>query len=212
MRTDHLLDALVADGATRAAPLGRGFAVALVAGTGVTALSFFALLGPRPDFAAAAETLRFLLKFVETAALAVAALVLVGRMVRPAADPRPGLGLLLAAASLLAGAVVVELAVMPAATWGRRLVGTNWYHCLTLVPLFAIPPFVGLMLAARHGAPTRPRATGAAVGLAAAGIGAFFYAANCTDDSPLFVATWYTLATAFVAGIGALVGGRVLRW
>jgi hypothetical protein len=37
------------------------------------------------------------------------------------------------------------------------------------------------------------------------------YAAHCTDDSPLFVATWYTLATALVTAIGALLGVRFLR-
>ena len=212
MRTEELVDGLVADGGTRPLPLMRGLTVAVVVGVAATAVSFFAFLGPRPDFARAAETLRFLLKFVEAGALATAALVSMARLVRPAADPRLGVVLLLIAAALLAGAVAVELLVMPAASWGARLVGSNWYHCLTLVPLFAIPPFAALMLAARHGAPTRPRLTGAVVGLAAAGIGAFFYAANCTDDSPLFVATWYTLATAFVAGVGAWIGGRVLRW
>jgi hypothetical protein len=38
------------------------------------------------------------------------------------------------------------------------------------------------------------------------------YAAHCSDDSPLFVATWYTLATALVAAIGALAGARFLRF
>jgi hypothetical protein len=40
---------------------------------------------------------------------------------------------------------------------------------------------------------------GAIAGLAASGIAATFYATNCTDDSPLFVITWYPLATGFVA-------------
>jgi hypothetical protein len=44
-----------------------------------------------------------------------------------------------------------------------------------------------------------------------AGLAATLYASHCTDDSPLFVATWYTIATALVTAIGALVGSRVLR-
>jgi hypothetical protein len=212
MRTEDLLGALVADGAVKPAPLGRGFALALVGGAAATAALFFATIGPRPDFAEAARTVRFVLKFVECAALATAALVLVLRLVRPGAAAGVGPVALAVAAALLAGSVVAELFVVPAADWSRRLVGTNWYHCLMLIPLFSIAPFAALVLAARHGAPTRPRLTGAVVGLASAGIGAFFYAANCTDDSPLFVATWYTLATALVTGLGALVGGRVLRW
>jgi len=48
--------------------------------------------------------------------------------------------------------------------------------------------------------------------LLSAGLAATLYAAHCTDDSPLFVATWYTIATAMVAAIGALAGSRMLRF
>jgi hypothetical protein len=53
---------------------------------------------------------------------------------------------------------------------------------------------------------------GATAGLAAAGIGALLYASHCQDDSPLFMATWYVIATVIVALIGALLGTRFLRW
>ncbi|RTL73692.1 MAG: DUF1109 family protein, partial [Bradyrhizobiaceae bacterium] len=43
-------------------------------------------------------------------------------------------------------------------------------------------------------------------------LGATLYASHCADDSPLFVATWYTLAAAFVTLIGAMAGRRVLRF
>jgi hypothetical protein len=46
----------------------------------------------------------------------------------------------------------------------------------------------------------------------AAALAATVYAAHCTDDSPLFVATWYSLAIAFVTVVGAVIGSRVLRW
>ena len=45
-----------------------------------------------------------------------------------------------------------------------------------------------------------------------AGLAATLYASHCTDDSPLFVATWYTVATALVTAIGAFIGSRVLRF
>ena len=50
--------------------------------------------------------------------------------------------------------------------------------------------------------------TGAMAGAAAAGVGALVYASSCPDDSPLFVATWYPLATLICMGAGALAG----RW
>ena len=49
-------------------------------------------------------------------------------------------------------------------------------------------------------------------GLASAGIAATYYASNCTDDSPLFVVTWYPLAAGIVALVGAAAGSRLLRW
>jgi hypothetical protein len=53
---------------------------------------------------------------------------------------------------------------------------------------------------------------GAVAGLAAGGIAATLYAAHCTDDSPLFVATWYTLAIAILTGTGAFAGRVFARW
>ena len=54
--------------------------------------------------------------------------------------------------------------------------------------------------------------TGAIAGLLSAGLAATLYASHCTDDSPLFVATWYTIAALVVAGLGAGIGARVLRY
>jgi hypothetical protein len=90
--------------------------------------------------------------------------------------------------------------------------GHNAMVCMSSIPVIAAVP-LGLMLyAIRQGAPARPARAGAIAGLIAGGIAAFFYAAHCFDDSPLFVATWYTIAIGVVTTVGALVGGRVLRW
>jgi len=59
---------------------------------------------------------------------------------------------------------------------------------------------------------TRPAAAGAMAGLLSAGLAATVYASHCTDDSPLFVATWYSLATALVTALGALLGSKLLRF
>ena len=54
--------------------------------------------------------------------------------------------------------------------------------------------------------------SGAIAGMMSAGLAATLYAAHCTDDSPLFVATWYTIAAALVTALGALIGSKVLRY
>ena len=66
------------------------------------------------------------------------------------------------------------------------------------------------LFALRRGAPSRPTVAGAFAGLLSAGLAATLYAAHCTDDSPMFVATWYSLAAVIVAAIGAFAGSRVL--
>jgi len=212
MRTEDLIGALVVDGEAVTPPLARRFLLAIAAGAVLTALVFTVLVGPRHDIAAAAATPRFLLKFVEAAGLAAAAGLTALRLLRPAADRRAGRLALALVVLLVVAAVIGEALLVPADQWGRRLVGTNWYHCLALVPFLGLPPFALALWAARDGAATDPGRTGAAVGLVAGGIGAFFYAANCIDDSPFFVATWYTLAVLALAGLGALIGRRILAW
>lgn len=92
------------------------------------------------------------------------------------------------------------------------MIGHNARFCLTLIPILAIGPLACIMLALRQGAPTNPGLAGAIAGLAASGIAATFYAANCTDDSPLFVMTWYPIATLIVTTAGFLIGRKALRW
>jgi hypothetical protein len=119
---------------------------------------------------------------------------------------------LLAPFLLLGAAVVVELTLVPADLWGTKLIGSNAMHCLTIIPLLSIAPLAALLFVMREGAPRNPGIAGALAGAAAAGIAATLYASNCPDDSPLFVASWYPLATLIVAAVGAFAGDRLLRW
>jgi len=75
-----------------------------------------------------------------------------------------------------------------------------------------LPLLAGALFGLRQGAPARPAVAGAIAGLASAGLAATLYASHCTDDSPLFVATWYTIATALVTAIGALAGSKLLKF
>jgi hypothetical protein len=116
------------------------------------------------------------------------------------------------APALLACAAVLELLVLPESQWMPRLVGHNARFCLTLIPLLSIGPLACLLAALREGAPSSPGLAGAVAGLAASGIAATFYAANCTDDSALFAMTWYPIATLIVTIAGYLIGRKLLRW
>ncbi len=211
MDRDRLIRALAADGGAAAA-MARAWTAALAAAVAVAALAFVVTVGPRPDIAQAAETWRFLYKFVVTAVLFLSGVWVLAALARPGAISRRRLAALLFAPLLLALAVLAELASVPADQFGRRLVGSNALLCLAIIPLIGLGPLAAFLAALRHGAPDAPALAGAVAGLAAGGLAATFYAAHCTDDSPLFVATWYPLAILLLTAAGALLAPRVARW
>lgn len=188
------------------------YAAGLVAGVLVAASMFFASLGVRPDLHQAMGTVRFLFKFVVTLSLAATATGLLFPLSRPGAEPGVWAWLLAAVPFVLLAAVAAELIVTPAHAWGPRLVGSNALLCLAAIPALSIGPLGFLIACLRRGAPMRPGLTGAVAGLAASGIAATFYASHCPDDSPLFVMTWYGIATAAMSLVGAAVGRAFLKW
>lgn len=212
MRTDDLIRAISADAARRSPPLRTVWWAAVLLSLATAAGLFFVVLGPRADISEAAQTPRFLFKFLVTGLLAVTALAVLGLLARPGARAARAAPFLALAPLLLAAAVLVEFAIVPPADYAARLVGTNIAVCLTFIPLIGIAPLAAFLGALRHGAPTRPALAGAVAGLAAGGLAATFYAAHCTDDSPFFVAAWYSLAIAGLALIGAIAAPRVARW
>ena len=212
MDTNGLIETLAADSRQPAPSLSSVWWGAAGLAVALAAIVFFATLGLRPDFATAAETPRFLLKFVVTITLAVSAFGLARALSRPGEAWRKVLPYLAAAPAITVMAVVGELFLLPPDVWAARMIGTNSMVCLTYVPLIGIGPLAIFVLVLRHGAPTSPARAGAVAGLLAGGIAATFYAAQCTDDSPLFVAAWYPIAIAGLALLGAVAANRLARW
>ena len=120
--------------------------------------------------------------------------------------------LLIIPAGLLVGGISGEMMVPQRLPMMTRLVGSNSKVCMTAIPMMSLPLLAASLVGLRHGAPTRPAAAGAMAGLLSAGLAATVYASHCTDDSPLFVATWYSLATALVTALGAVLGSKLLRF
>jgi hypothetical protein len=166
----------------------------------------------RPDVAAALHNPFFDLKFLVTLTLAIPAIVIGLRLVRPAAPVSNRMWLLALPVVLLLLGVACDFLVPQRLSWSARLIGDNSRVCMTAIPAMSLPLLAAALIAFRHGAPTRPALAGAFAGLLSGGLAATLYAAHCTDDSPLFVATWYSIAIALVTAVGALVGSRVLRF
>jgi hypothetical protein len=212
MDTDQLIRTLTADNATRPRSVGSALAVALAVALPITIVAFFATLGFRSDIRSAMYNPFFDFKFVVTLSLAVSALVVGLHLSRPEASPRGWVWLLLTPVVLLILALAVEMMLPHSRPWLVRLIGNNSKLCMTAIPLLSLPLLIAGLIGLRHGASTRPALTGALVGLLSAGLAATLYASQCNDDSPLFVITWYSLATALVTAVGAFAGSKLLRF
>ena len=212
METDQLIRTLAADNAHRAQPVAFVLALALLSAAPVSIAIFFAGLGVRPDVMTAMHNPFFDLKFAVTLALAIPAIAISLQLSRPEASLRGFGWMLLVPAGLLVAGISGEMMMPQRLPMMTRLVGSNSRTCLTAIPLMSLPLLAAALFGLRHGAPTRPAVAGAIAGLLSAGLAATLYAPHCTDDSPLFVATWYTMATALVTAVGALAGSRVLRF
>jgi len=106
-----------------------------------------------------------------------------------------------------------------AASWGRTpehvrrdWLGESFALCPFRILALAAPVFAAALIALRRLAPTQLALAGFAAGLLAGGIGAAVYCLFCQEKAPLFVVTWYSLGMLGCAGLGALIGPRLLRW
>ena len=166
----------------------------------------------RPEVMKAMHNPFFDLKFAVTLALAAAGIAASLHLSRPEVS-LSGFGwLFVIPAGLLAAGIAGEAMMPQRLPMMTRLVGHNSKVCMTAIPLISLPLLAASLLGLRHGAPARPAVSGAIAGMMSAGLAATLYASHCTDDSPLFVATWYTIATALVTALGALIGSKVLRY
>lgn len=210
MNTNTLIRVLAADAARPVVGIRPLLGAALAAGAAASLALFMAVLGPRPGLRSSLGDFDFLVKLGCTLCLAFTAALALDGAARPMRR-RMALGKLRLAPLLLAAAVLLELLTAPASTSWSTLLNRHTAPCLVAIPLLSAVPAFFLMTVLKRGAPARPRLAAAIAGLAAGGLGATLYACFCPVDNPLFVATWYSLAIAVVAGTCALCS-RWLRW
>jgi hypothetical protein len=211
MKTQDLITAMVSDHRIGLSPgtalLRRLLPAAVIAGAALLATA-----GLRDDLIAVATTPRVLFKWLLTGSLVWASSGAILRLAQPGRHLGGWSGALFAVILALAIGVTAELLWLPQQQWLAKASGSNATWCLRMIPLLAIAPFAAAFFVLRSAAPTRPVLAGAMAGLMAGAVGAALYSLHCTDDSPLFVATWYGCAILGVSGTGALVGARWLRW
>jgi hypothetical protein len=212
VKTDALLDLLVADLEPVRLRFRSRLRLELACGGLLAGLILLIAIHLRPDLGAQLASPRLWFKFAATLTLSLASLGLVLRLATPGAEVKPWLRALFLVPLVLAFGVLAEAVATPASSWAARVIGHNAPFCVTLIPLLSAAPLACLLHALRRGAPADPGLAGAVAGLLAGGVGATLYALHCTDDSPFFVAAWYSSAIAIVTLIGYAAGRRWLRW
>lgn len=211
MRTEDLINMLAQDLQTPARSAMATLRILLPLAALVAGGGFLAMMGVRADLTAAglAPTA---MKLSLGGLLGIGAAVAASKLTRPEVKTGATLTWLVAACLFVAAVIGTDLLLQGLEQWSVRLFGKSVLSCLTLIPAIAAVPLVAALFALRHGATTAPTASGALAGLASAGLAIVAYGLFCTEDSPLFVATWYTLAAGLVGMAGAALGRTALRW
>jgi hypothetical protein len=211
VKTDDLIEALARGVEPAERPRWRrNLAITLAAGLVVSILLVTIGLGARPDIGAAGMPI--MMKAAFSALCAAVVLPAVVRLMRPGRPLGWRIGAVLLFLGLCGAATVVALmGEMPERRFEAWIGGAAPW-CVVLIPLIAAPTAALLVWFMRAFAPTRLVLTGAAIGALSGGIAAMAYAMHCPTDSVAFVTTWYALAIAVCAALGAIVGSRFLRW
>jgi hypothetical protein len=211
VKTEDLITVLSRGVEPAARPQWRlNLAVTLIVGLTVAVALVAIGFGVRPDIGTA--RMPIMMKALFSALAAAVILPITVQLMKPG---RP-LGWRVGGVAMFVGVCAVATIValmgeMPERRFEVWMGGTiPW--CVVLIPILAAPTAVLLTWFMRAFAPTRITLTGAAIGAVSGGVGAMAYAMYCPVDSVAFVTTWYTLAIAVCAALGALVGSKFLRW
>lgn len=132
--------------------------------------------------------------------IAVVACLLAIRSYSPTAQPRRGVTLAcaLAVAAIAAGAFVVPDGVADRSLIDR-INPASGIVCAISIFVLSLPVVALLGALMRRAAPTQPRLSALASGIAAGACGAFVFAFCCPFNDPLYVVVWYSVGCAAVA-------------
>ncbi|MFC5507740.1 MULTISPECIES: NrsF family protein [Hyphomicrobiales] len=211
MRTDDMIDLLVQDLPNQPKPVSTILLRWWPTAAALAGVGFLGIMGVRPDLVTAG-LVPTLVKLMLGALIALTAIAGALDLSRPEVQAPAASKWLIAVVGFLGLVVATDLLRHGLDDGWARLFGKGIVTCLTLVPALAALPLIACLTILRRGATTEPVAAGALAGLASAGLAIFAYGLFCNEDSPLFIATWYSLAALIVGLAGAALGRAMLRW
>lgn len=197
---------LIADLSSNLAPVRRRSMLregGLVLAFGAVELALFLTMGVmRPDMHHMVESPYLVWRVGSLGLLAVVACVLAIRSYSPTA--RPGHGLMLACAIAVA-AIIGGTFVAPEGVADHALLDridpASGIICATSIFVLSLPVMGLLGALMRRAAPTQPRLSALASGIAAGACGAFLFAFCCPFNDPLYVVVWYSVGGSAVAAV-----------
>ena len=213
MNTNDLIATLAAEASTTQPASGmRRYSQAISIGIAVSVTLLFALWGLNPELNTLAHTQAFWVKLLWLVLTCTFAAPVVLHLSRPGVTAGRsvwGIAASLAGMAVLASWQVVQV---DAATGVQLILGESWKECSASIAALSVPLLAALLWMLRDMAPTRPALAGASAGLMAGSLASLVYSLHCTETAYAFVAVWYVAGIAVMAGIGALLGSRLLRW
>jgi hypothetical protein len=213
MKTNDLIAMLATEASATptVSPLRR-CAQATAAGVAVSLVLVLTLWGLNPELNALAHTQTFWVKVVWLVLTCTFAAPVVMHLARPGVAAGRGVWGIAAALAGMALLALMQVATVDAETGMQLMLGRSWQECSASIAALSMPLLAALLWMLRDMAPTRPALAGASAGLMAGTLASLVYSLHCTETAYAFVAVWYVAGIAVMAGIGALLGLRLLRW
>jgi hypothetical protein len=213
MKTNDLIAMLATEASATptVSPLRR-CAQATAAGVAVSLTLVLTLWGLNPELNALAHTQAFWVKVVWLVLTCTFAAPVVMHLARPGVVAGRGVWGIAAALVGMALLALMQVATVDAHTGMQLMLGRSWQECSASIAALSVPLLAALLWMLRDMAPTRPALAGASAGLMAGTLASLVYSLHCTETAYAFVAVWYVVGIAVMAGSGALMGLRLLRW
>lgn len=212
MKTDDLIALLASDTLQPHPPVFAQLLRFLLPAGVVCGMLLLALWGLNPRMGEMAVHPAFATKMLWLAALMGFSFYGLFRLARPgmgAGHSLVGIGLALLAMPVLG---LVQLMQTDSAARNAQWMGGSWQVCSFSIAALSLPVLAALLWALRQLASTRPALSGAVAGVLAGSLAASVYSLHCTETSFTFFAIWYGAGMALATGLGAVLGGRWLRW
>jgi hypothetical protein len=206
---DYLIEELVTE-QVPSRPVPRSFAWMAIACCAMLMVAMIILkFKLRSDLAMLDFTMPLLWKLLTTVSIGVALTQLVLSSAQPQYRIR---SVELLPALLLGGAFIVPGFVAWVAKGAPNPALFGYGTCLVSITVLGLLQLGGFLLWLRHGAPTHAKQAGFIAGLAAGAWASFAYSVFCRHDQLFYAATWYTLATLLLGGVGAFLAPRLCKW